>query len=255
MTTSNGISASMASMIASLAKTGGTKMIETSAPVFSMASLTLPNTGNSTGSSSTFLCATVVPALRALTPPTMCVPALSIRVVCLVASDPVMPWTTTLLSLVRKIAIGLSVLSGVRQLGGFVGGFVHRRDHGHQRMVGLGEDPPAFVDVVAVEPDDQRLVCVVTEDFERLDDSVRDGVTRGDATEDVHEHALDLCVAQDDVEPRGHHLGRGAAADIEEVGRLDAAVLLARVSHDVERRHDQPGAVADDADLTVELDV
>ena len=60
---------------------------------------------------------------------------------------------------------------------------------------------------------------------------------------------------QDDVEARGHHLRRGAAADVEEVGRLHAAVLLARVCRDVERRHDQARAVADDADLAVELDV
>ena len=32
-------------------------------------------------------------------------------------------------------------------------------------------------------------------------------------------------------------------------------MLLAGIGHDVQRRHDQPGAVSDDADLTVELDV
>src|SRR6185437_1469249 len=221
MTTSSGISASMASMIASLAYTGGTKMIDTSAPVFSMASFTLPNTGNSTGSSLTFLCATVVPALRALTPPTMWVPALSIRAVCLVASEPVMPWTTTLLSLVKKIAMWCSVLfSGARQLGGLVGGLVHRGHQGHQRVVGLGQNPAAFVDVVAVEPHDERLVGVAAQDLQGLDDAGGNGVTRGDAAEDVDEHALDLLVAQHDVQPRGHHLSRGATADVEEVGRL-----------------------------------
>ena len=61
--------------------------------------------------------------------------------------------------------------------------------------------------------------------------------------------------SQDDVEAGGHHLGRGAAADVEEVGGLDAAVLLAGVGDDVERRHHQARAVADDADLAVELDV
>src|SRR5689334_20678411 len=166
-------------------------MIETSAPVFSMASLTLPNTGSSTGSSLTFLCATVVPALRALTPPTTCVPALSIRAVCLVASDPVMPWTTTLFSAVRKIAIGSCLLcSGARQLGGLVGGLVHRGHQRHQRVVGLGQNPPAFVDVVAVEPHDERLVGVATQDLQGLDDAGGNGVTRGDAAEDVDEHAL-----------------------------------------------------------------
>jgi hypothetical protein len=80
-------------------------MIDASAPVFSMASTTLPNTGSSTGSPLTSLCATVVPALRAFTPPTIWVPAASIRAVCLVASAPVMPCTTTLLFAVRNIAM------------------------------------------------------------------------------------------------------------------------------------------------------
>ncbi len=66
---------------------------------------------------------------------------------------------------------------------------------------------------------------------------------------------LDLVVVQDHVEAVGHHLGRGAAADVEEVRRLHAAVLLTGVRHDVERGHHQPGAVADDADGAVELDV
>ena len=141
------------------------------------------------------------------------------------------------------------------QLGGLVGALVHGVDLGHQRVVGLGQDAPALLDVVAVEADDQRLVGLVAEDLQRLDDAVGDRVAGGDAAEDVDEHALDLRVAQDDVEAGGHHLGRGAAADVEEVGRLDAAVLLAGVGDDVERRHHQARAVADDADLAVELDV
>src|SRR5262245_34056679 len=252
MTTSSGISASMASMIASLANFGGTKMIDTSAPVFSIASTTVPNTGRLTSLSLTSLCDTVVPALRALTPPTIWVPALSIRAVCVVASAPVMPWTMTLLSFVKKIA--MSVLSGVRGFGGLggsnVGGFVHRGHFGHQRVVGLGEDATALVDVVAVEPDHQRLVGLVLEDLQRLDDAVGDRVARGYAAEHVDEHALDLGVVQDDVQACGHHLRGGAATDVEEVGRLDAAVLLAGVGDHVERGHHQAGAVAYDADRT-----
>src|SRR6478735_2107540 len=138
----------MASMIASLANFGGTKMIDTSAPVFSMASTTLPKTGNLTLCPSLSTCDTVVPALRAFTPPRIWVPALSIRAVCVVASPPVMPWTMTLLSAVRKIAI--SVLSGARGLGGSdVGGFVHSADLSHKWVVGLSQDATALVDVVA----------------------------------------------------------------------------------------------------------
>ena len=87
------------------------------------------------------------------------------------------------------------------------------------------------------------------------DDAVGDGVAGGDPAEDVDEDALHGRVAQDDVQPVGHDLGRGAAADVEEVGRLDAAELLTGVGDDVQGAHDQAGAVADDADLAVELDV
>src|SRR4051794_34058504 len=251
MTTSSGISASIASMIASLANFGGTKMIDTSAPVFSIASTTEPNTGSSTSLSSTSLCDTVVPALRAFTPPTMRVPALSMRAVCVVASPPVMPWTMTLLSAVRKIAMGYVSLACGRFGGCDVRGFVHRADLGHQRVVGLGEDATALVDVVAVEAHNQWLVGLIPEDLQRLDDAVGHRVAGGDAAEHVDEHALDLAVVEDDIEPGGHPLGRGPAADVEEVGRLDAAVLLAGVGDDVERRHHQARAVTDDADFTV----
>src|SRR5947209_9212812 len=158
MTTSSGISASMASMMASLANFGGTKMIDASAPVFSIASATPPNTGSLTIRPPFSSCVTVVPALRALTPPTTWVPALSIRAVCTVASLPVMPWTMTLLSLFRKIDTFPSPFSGARQLGGLVGGLVHRGHQRHQRVVGLGKDAAPFLDVVAVEAHHQRLV-------------------------------------------------------------------------------------------------
>ena len=48
----------------------------------------------------------------------------------------------------------------------------------------------------------------------------------------------------------GHHVGRGAAADVEEVGGAAADLV-----HDVERAHGQAGAVGDDADVAVEADV
>ena len=88
--------ASIASMQASLVNAGGTKTTETSAPVSAIASLTVPNTGSSVPPSST-----VVPALRAFTPPTMLEPASTMRVVCLEPMPPVMPWTMILESLLR----------------------------------------------------------------------------------------------------------------------------------------------------------
>ena len=82
-------------------KAGGTKMTETSAPVSSIASATVPNTGTVTPPSNS----TVVPALRGFTPPTIWVPDASMRWVCFMPSEPVMPWTMTLVFSVRKIAM------------------------------------------------------------------------------------------------------------------------------------------------------
>ena len=62
----------------------------------------MPNTGISWPSM-----VTVSPALRGLTPPTMVVPEASIRVVCFMPSEPVMPWTTTLELSVRKMAMSV----------------------------------------------------------------------------------------------------------------------------------------------------
>src|SRR4029453_6907998 len=50
--------------------------------------------------------------------------------------------------------------------------------------------------------------------------------------------------------PRGAPRGRRPPADVQEVRRLPTGLR----DH-VEGGHDQPGAVADDADLTVQLDV
>ena len=62
--------------------------------------------------------------------------------------------------------------------------------------------------------------------------------------------AFDLRVLQHDLERLGHLLGRGAAADVEEVGRLAAEQL-----DGVHGRHRQAGAVDQAADVAVELDV
>ena len=86
----------MASMQASFVNAGGTNTTDTSAPVSAIASLTLPKTGSSLPPSST-----EVPALRALTPPTMADPASTIRVVCFEPIPPVMPWTMIFESLFR----------------------------------------------------------------------------------------------------------------------------------------------------------
>ena len=57
-------------------------------------------------------------------------------------------------------------------------------------------------------------------------------------------------VEVDDLERGRHHVGVGAAADVEEVGRPATDLV-----DDVERAHGQAGAVGDDADRTLEADV
>ena len=162
---------------------------------------------------------TVWPPLPGVTPPTMLVPESSIRWVCLEPSEPVMPCTMTLLVSFKKIAIGqsfpcspgLSAASSAARSAApsIVSTMVT------SGMVRLVEDAASLVDVVAVEADDERLVGLVAEQLERVHDAVGDGVAGGDATEDVHEHALDLRVRQDHFEAVRHHGGGGAAADVE----------------------------------------
>src|SRR5438270_1341163 len=231
MTTASGICASTASIIAALAKAGGTKMTDTSAPVSFIASATPAKTGTVTPSKS--ICC---PALRGLVPPTMFVPARSIRRVCRDPSEPVTPWTMTRESLVSQIA-----MSRPRQFGRPPGGAVHRVHAFDERVVRAVQDPPALVGVVAVEPDHQRLVhrfAALAEQGERLQDAVGHRVAGGDAAEHVDEHAPHARVGQDDLQAVGHHLGAGAAADVEEVGRAYPAELLAGVGHHVERGPD-----------------
>src|SRR5262245_21880650 len=195
MTTASGMPASMASTTADLVNCAGTKMTVTFAPVASIASRTVPKTGTVTPPSKS----TVVPALRGLTPPTMFVPDLSMRCVCFMPSEPVMPWTMTFESALRKMAmvrvlsfrrLGLSV-GGRGELGGLARGAVHRRLDAHEGVGALGEDAAPLLDVVAVETHDERPVLLVAERVEGTHDAVGHGVARGDAAEDVDEDALD----------------------------------------------------------------
>src|SRR3954454_9107740 len=182
MTTASGISASIASITESFVNAGGTKPTVTFAPVSLIASATVPNTGRVVPSMST-----LVPALRAFTPPTTAAPDASMRRVCFMPSDPVMPCT-----MIREFSSNqmlMRVLAAlrarmrhharcpfdslrkrrsplpprVRQLGGLVGLVVHRVHQRHEGVRGLLEDAPALDDVVAVQSHDQRLVRLVAE--------------------------------------------------------------------------------------------
>src|SRR5215472_16934719 len=253
ITITSGIRASIASITASLVPAGGTNTTETSAPVCAIASATVPNTGTLDPLSSM-----VWPALRGLVPPTTFVSAAIIRAPCLRPSDPVMPWTMIRLSLVRKIAMSYSRRGQAGQLGSPPGRVIHRPHLLDHRNARLGQYPPPLGGVVAVKPHHDRTVDRLAAIFQHANgghDPVGHLVARGNAAENVHEHRPDRRVGQHDLQAIGHHLGRGAAADVEEVSRPHAAELLARVGDHVERRHHQAGPVADDADLSFELDV
>ncbi len=147
-----------------------------------------------------------------------------------------------------RVLIDEDAHRALRQFDDLGGGAVHGRLGVHVREVRLGQHRAALHVVGAVEADDER--------DRRLDlsnASIRprgDLVAAGDAAEDVEQHGLDLRVGEDHLDGAGDRVGLRAAAGVEEVRGLAAGAL-----DDVERRHHQPGAVAEDADVAVELHV
>src|SRR5579863_6646318 len=252
ITTTSGILASIASITAALVPWAGTNTTDTSAPVASMVSPTVANTGSSATPRST-----VWPALRGLVPPTTAAPAWSIRRPCLRPSEPVMPWIRIRLWLFRKIVISRP-RPGRGQLGSPPRGIVHRRDlldHWYRRLV---QNAPALSRVVPVQPDHDRVphrLAPRVQHADRRHDAVRHRVAGGDAAEHVDQDGAHRRVGQHDFQAVGHHLGRRAAADVEEVRRPHTAELFTGVGDHVQGGHDQAGAVANDADLAVQLDV
>ena len=106
----------------------------------------------------------------------------------------------------------------------------------------------ALLGVRAVEADDDRLRDRHL--VERREDPARHLVAARDPAEDVEEDRLHLRVGGDHLERVDDAFRVAAAAEVAEV-RGPAA---GERDH-VQRRHDEPGAVAEDADLAVELDV
>ena len=129
-----------------------------------------------------------------------------------------------------------------------LGGLVHRLGGVHVRQRGLLQQAPSLDVVGAVEAHDERNRRFDL--LERRDQAVGDLVAAGDAAEDVEQHRLDRVVGQQQIDGLLDLLGVRASARVEEVGGR-----AARLGDDVERRHHQAGAVAEDADVAVELDV
>src|SRR5690606_32903156 len=89
----------------------------------------------------------------------------------------------------RVRAVSRDSTGGVSQFSSLVGAFVHGVGERDERMRRLVQDAPPLLNVVAVEPHDERLVGTVPELSEGADDAVRHRVAGGDAAEDVDEHA------------------------------------------------------------------
>ena len=140
----------------------------------------------------------------------------------------------------------MMLISG--QLDDALGGAEHRLLVVQVLEAGLGEQRQALLGVRAVEADDERHRDLDL--LRRLDDPLRDLVAAGDAAEDVEQDRGDVRVRGDHLERVDDRLGLRAAAGVEEVRGL-----AARLGDDVERRHAEAGAVAEDADVAAELDV
>src|SRR5690606_7016874 len=160
---------------------------------------------------------------------------------------PVIPWVMTLVSLLIRI----DMLYSLRCL--FRGGDDGGRGFGH----GVGADDGqargrqhllALFFVGALHAHDQRHAEV--HGLAGGDDAFGDHVAAHDAAEDVDQDGLDAVVPEHDLEGFGDLFGRGATADVQEVGRLAAEQL-----DGIHGGHGQAGAVDQAADVAVELDV
>src|SRR2546423_1378451 len=125
MQTISSMPAPAASMTASAANGGGTKMSEQFAPSFSRASATLLKTGKPSW---------VVPPLPGVTPPTTLVPYSRHCLAWNVPSRPVIPWTMTRVFLSAQMAIGFPQLRQAEAC----------RHSGHMPYVGQASACPAL---------------------------------------------------------------------------------------------------------------
>src|SRR5271167_2521422 len=125
MQTINSISASAASIIASAANGGGTKITEASAPVLSTASCTVLKMGHPS---------CVVPPLPGVTPPTILVPYSAQALAWKVPSRPVSPCTMTRVDLSTRMLISPTYDF-------FVASASCRLSRGHPALGYAGETP------------------------------------------------------------------------------------------------------------------
>src|SRR5439155_17009849 len=211
MHTTSAIPASAASMTASAALGGGTKTMETFAPVVRTACSTLSNSGKPS---------IVVPPLPGVTPPTTFVPysrqPMAWKVPCLP-----MPCTSSRVSLPTSTLMAGSPDGprGRHHLARGVGHVVGGREveaRGPQHLL-------ALLLVVPFHADDHRdLDAQVAHGG---DHALGQDVAAQDAAEDVDEDGLHLGVGQEDAERALDLVRAGPAAHVQEVGGAAAGQL------------------------------
>src|SRR5579863_8929779 len=223
MQTIRSSSASAASMMASAANGGGTKMTVAFAPVLPAASRTVLKIGQPS---------CVVPPLPGVTPPTICVPYAALVFAWNVPSRPVRPWTITRVflstridiyksSLLRTNASGATCLSPfghaertARCRNYFVGPVFHGVGH-NEVQSRLHQNFLAFVDVRSLQPQhDRQLHVGLARGF---DHACCQRVDTQDAAENIDQHCLHALVAQQDFKGMRNLFGVGASAHVEKV--------------------------------------
>src|SRR5882724_4123360 len=235
MQTTSGMPASVASMMASAAAGGGTKMSAQSAPVALTASSTVFQTAKPSW---------VVPPLPGVTPPTTCVPYSLQRSAWKVPSLPVIPCTRTFVALSTMM---LMLAGRLRELDRLLGPLAHVVGH-HEGQARFREHLLALLDIGAFGA--QHHGELQAQLLHGGDDALGEAIDAQDAPEDVDEDGLDGRIGGEDAEGILDLLRRGAASHVEEVGGLPARKL-----DDVHGRHGEPRPIDHAAHTAVQLDV
>src|SRR5437867_1098276 len=180
MHTIKGMLAAAASMIASAAKAGGTKIIVAFAPSLSTASLTVLKTG---------IPSCRVPPFPGVTPATTLVPYATHCFVWKEPSCPVIPCTINRVFLSTRIDTTISPLAG-RGYNLFSGIF-HPVSHGKLQS-GVLQNLLPLLDVGALEPYNHG--DFQPNGFRGLHDTVSHGVTAHDAAENIDEDGSHILI-------------------------------------------------------------
>src|ERR1700682_2753829 len=229
MQTINSSSASAASMMASAAYGGGTKITEVSGAVRSTASCMVLKIGQPS---------CVVPPLPGVTPPTICVPYSAQALAWNVPSRPVRPCTIPRVDLFTRMLMGSFVAplsSGPLARRGegrmpalrscccdyLLSRILHRLSHNKIQSRLLQNLPPRLNIRTFQTQHDRKLNVSLPRP---LDARRGQRIHSQDATKNIDQHRLHILVTEQDFERMRDLLGVGASAHIEKIGGHAAGV-------------------------------